>query len=396
MKSQTRPPIPPPIRPLGLYIHWPFCVAKCPYCDFNSHVETDIDAGAWRDAYCLEMDFQIARLQEQCGYAPGAPRLNSIFIGGGTPSLMSPALIDAILQHAAKKFQFAQNIEITLEANPSSVEVGKLKTFASLGINRLSLGMQSLDDAGLAFLGRTHSASQALHALEQARTHFSRLSADLIYGLPDQTAQNWTDQLAQIAAFDLSHISCYQLTIEPGTIFHTRMRAGEMLTAPDDHIADLYLLTEDRLSAQNLKAYEVSNYAREGQACAHNINYWRMGNWLGIGPGAHARFSVFSSRYFMINRRAPQGWLEAVQKRGDGCDRSGYDDIAACRDEYWLMGMRLTAGVPYPPIDAQFDIDHSWRDRFIAENWLKQGPQTLSPTLQGRLRLDTIISKLLG
>ena len=384
---------------ISLYVHWPFCLAKCPYCDFNSHVAGDIDTESWRKALLTDLEKQAEKAYQKLQSGPDQIILQSVFFGGGTPSLMPPAIIETLLNKAADLFTLDPEIEITAEANPTSAETAKLKGFYGAGINRLSLGIQSLHESGLQFLGREHSARDALIALEEAAKLFPRWSADLIYGLPDQSAEDWHAQLEEIASRGPAHLSCYQLMIEPGTQFYTRHKKGERLTGDADNIADLYLLTEKVLEEKGLFAYEVSNYAKKGEASQHNLNYWQTGNWLGIGPGAHGRLTTKKGRYNRINRRSPAGWLESVHTPEGGMDT---DAIEAPRDyfnEYWMMGLRLTNGVGWPEIDRFGDtalqLNPNWLEAFIKEGWLDANDAGLSATLGGRLRLDTLLSHLL-
>ncbi|MCH1465150.1 MAG: radical SAM family heme chaperone HemW [Alphaproteobacteria bacterium] len=384
---------------ISLYVHWPFCLAKCPYCDFNSHVADDIDTKSWQRALLTDLERQAEKAYQQLQSGPRQIRLKSVFFGGGTPSLMPPAIIETLLNKAADLFILDPKIEITAEANPTSAETAKLKGFYGAGINRLSLGIQSLRESGLQFLGREHSAKDALTALEEAAKLFPRWSADLIYGLPNQSEEDWHAQLEEITSRGPAHLSCYQLTIEPGTQFYTRHKKGERLTGDADNIADLYLLTEKVLKEKGLFAYEVSNYAKPGEASQHNLNYWQTGNWLGIGPGAHGRLTTKKGRYNRINRRSPSGWLESVNTAEGGMDT---DAIEAPRDyfnEYWMMGLRLTNGVVWPEIgrfgDTSLQLNPNWLEAFIKEGWLDANDAGLSATLEGRLRLDTLLSHLL-
>jgi len=384
---------------ISLYVHWPFCLAKCPYCDFNSHIAQDIDAIKWRDALIRDLEIQTRAACQHLGGAEGQLFLTSIFFGGGTPSLMPPFIIADLLDRAADLCITAPDLEITAEANPTSAETAKLQGFYQAGINRLSLGIQSLEDDGLKFLGREHSAKEALVALEKTAAIFPRWSADLIYGLPQQSLDNWQKQLAEITASEPAHLSCYQLTIEPGTVFYTRQKKGAELTADSDRVADLYLLTEAFLQEKGLAAYEVSNYARPGQASRHNLNYWQAGNWLGIGPGAHGRLTSIKGRYNRINRRSPSGWLESMGTPEAGLESEAIEQPQDYFNEYWMMGLRLAKGVRWPAAgqfgDAELQLNGEWLDRFIAEGWLVANDEKLSTSLEGRLRLDMILSHLL-
>lgn len=396
--------MPDPVIPnntsLSLYVHWPFCLSKCPYCDFNSHVAGQIDADAWQAALITELAFMAEQAGTLAQPPTGRFQLNSIFFGGGTPSLMPPQIVAAVIDKACGLFSLADDCEITAEMNPTSVEIAKLKQFADAGINRVSVGIQSLEPDGLSFLGREHSTDEALAALDAAQRHFGSVSADLIYGLPDQTTDNWSGQLDRILGFGLSHLSCYQLTIEPGTVFHTRARQGDILTADDDHVADLYLLTDERLTAAGLPGYEVSNYAQPGKESQHNLNYWRSGDWVAIGPGAHGRLSTQQGRLVMENRKSPEGWLADVSANGHGCQQQMVETHRQSFEDYWMMGLRLNDGVPWPDPAAfggqGYRLNTRWLDMFLSEGWLEQTSTYLRATRQGRLRLNTILVHLLS
>ena len=391
--------------PLSLYIHWPFCVSKCPYCDFNSHIAGELDEAAWLRSMCAELE-HMARFAAET-LSTDNLRLETIFFGGGTPSLMPPKIVSALIDKAATLFSFANNIEITAEANPNSAEMKQMESFHSAGINRLSLGIQSLHDEGLAFLGRAHSVDEACNALEQALTLFDRVSADLIYGLPEQTAAEWQQQLTQIISFGIQHLSAYQLTIEPGTIFHSRTRAGAILTAEPDHVADLYELTEDIAAAAGLPAYEVSNYAAASNQARHNLTYWQSGNWIAVGPGAHGRITYphqQKRRHFRL-RRSPGGWLNDVASNGHAIEEDRIEAAGDMYEEYWMMGLRLVKGMPLtPPFfapdialpESVFCLDAEWQARFCKEGWLIEEGGYLKASLQGRMRLDYMLGKLLG
>lgn len=391
--------------PLSLYIHWPFCVSKCPYCDFNSHIAGELDEAAWLRSMCAELE-HMARIAAET-LSTNNLRLETIFFGGGTPSLMPPKIVSALIDKAATLFSFANNIEITAEANPNSAEMKQMESFHSAGINRLSLGIQSLHNEGLAFLGRAHSVDEACNALEQALTLFDRVSADLIYGIPEQTAAEWQQQLTQIIGFGIQHLSAYQLTIEPGTIFHSRTRAGAILTAEPDHVADLYELTEDIAAAAGLPAYEVSNYAAASNQARHNLTYWQSGNWIAVGPGAHGRITYphqQKRRHFRL-RRSPGGWLNDVASNGHAIEEDRIEAACDMYEEYWMMGLRLVKGMPLtPPFfapdialpESVFCLDAEWQARFCKEGWLIEEGGCLKASLQGRMRLDYMLGKLLG
>ncbi len=384
---------------LSLYIHWPFCRSKCPYCDFNSHLANDIDTDIWQQAFLDELETRARHIYACFDQPDGSLMLSSIFFGGGTPSLMPERLAAALIEAAGRLFQISSQTEITAEANPTSAETEKLTGFAAAGINRLSLGVQSLDETGLRFLGREHSGDEARRALDRALSLFGRVSADLIYGLPEQRPSQWQSQLEAITTSGAGHLSCYQLTIEPGTQFYARAKHGEVLTSDTDMMADLYLLTEALLAGRGFDAYEISNYARDGEQCRHNLNYWRAGNWLGLGPGAHGRITYGNKRCHMVNRRSPQGWLESTLKSGQGLESAGFESPQAQFEEYWMMGLRLTQGAEWPgPVYAHndaFSLNRHWLDIFTKEQWLYHPPGRLAPTLEGRLRLNAMLSRLL-
>ena len=390
---------PPGDTPLALYIHWPWCRAKCPYCDFNSHVATSIDHQAFAEAYQCEMTNMAARV--------GRDRpLHSIFFGGGTPSLMPPRLVADTLDIAADLFGFEPDIEITLEANPTSTEAANLKGLAAAGVNRISLGVQSLDAAALAFLGREHSADEALHAIAAARRHFARVSMDLIYARTGQSAQAWMNELQSAIDIGLDHMSLYQLTIEPGTGFYTRTRAGETFVADDDLAADLYQMTDEAMRVASFDAYEVSNYARAGAACRHNLVYWRAQDWIGVGPGAHGRLTDGPDRIGLATRRSPEGWLADVKKNGHGIETETRDTGQAVIAEHLMMGLRLAEGVDLAAlarrirydnstINATSLVDPSALARLCDLSLLDRPSDTrLVATPQGRLVLNSIIAAL--
>ena len=385
--------------PLSLYVHWPFCLVKCPYCDFNSHVAETIDTDAWKGAFTAELDFRARQAAETLCIDHRDIEIKTLFFGGGTPSLMPPQIAADIIDCAAGLFKIADDIEITAEMNPTSVETEKLSDFAHAGINRVSVGIQSLDENGLKFLGREHDTKEALSAIAAAKNYFPSVSADLIYGLPEQTPEDWTGQLKNLLSFELGHISCYQLTIETGTIFHTRARQGDVLTADNDATANLYVMTEEVLDEAGLHSYEVSNYAKLGQASAHNVNYWKAGNWLAIGPGAHGRLTTVNGRFHMANRKSPYGWLSDVTKKGHGCETQIVETMYQSFEEYWMMGLRLCEGRPMTPPPAfggaNFVLNQDWLGIFVQERWLEINNGSVRTTLQGRLRLNTILSRLL-
>ena len=321
----------------GIYIHWPFCTSKCPYCDFNSHTALNIEESLWLTAYKNEI--------ERTSKLTGPRLLQSIFIGGGTPSLMSSALVGGILDKIFQLWDMDENCEITLEANPSSVETKKFKAFKAAGVNRISMGIQSLNDNHLKRLGRLHTASEALASFEIARNIFEKTSFDLIYALQDQSIESWESELKQALSLSLEHMSLYQLTIEPGTAFGERYASGRLRGLPsDDYASDLFDTTSILCEAHGLPAYEVSNHAQRGSECRHNLNYWNYGDYAGIGPGAHGRLTLDGVRYSTETYRQPSQWLSEVSK---GCGESLANPLSDWDQgvEMVLMGMRLKKGI---------------------------------------------------
>ncbi|WP_309623136.1 radical SAM family heme chaperone HemW [Novosphingobium sp.] len=328
--------------PRALYIHWPFCLAKCPYCDFNSHVRDNVDIPHWRKAL-------FSDLHHEAPFAGDEP-LSSIFFGGGTPSLMPPELVGELIHEASNLFGFTEGIEITLEANPSSVEAANFADLASAGINRVSLGLQSLDDSALTFLGRLHNANEGLAALDVAQKHFGRVNFDLIYALPGQTQAQWTDQLEAAIGLGTGHLSLYQLTIEPGTRFATMVRQNDFTPLGEDASADMFALTRQITREAGLPAYEVSNHARLGEESRHNLIYWRYQDYHGIGPGAHGRrFGHATTRH-----RKPENWLAAVDSMGNGIQQEDLLEAAVAASEAMLMGLRLAEGVDLAALGTRF------------------------------------------
>jgi len=328
----------------ALYIHWPFCLAKCPYCDFNSHVRERVEAEAWREALLADMRHE--------GALAGGEPLESIFFGGGTPSLMPPALVGALLAEAERLWRFSPEIEITLEANPSSVEASKFADLAAAGVNRVSLGLQALDDETLRFLGRLHDAQEGLAALDAAQSVFERVSFDLIYARPGQTAEQWEAELRTALGFGTGHLSLYQLTIEPGTRFATDVRQRAFTPLADDPAADLFALTRDLTEAAGLPAYEVSNHARPGEESRHNLAYWRYRDYAGIGPGAHGRRGGMAT----LRHKKPENWLEAVSAHRHGLKEDRALGQSEQASEALLMGLRLAEGVDLARLSQRFRI----------------------------------------
>lgn len=328
----------------ALYIHWPFCLRKCPYCDFNSHVRDGVDVDAWQAAL-------LADMRHEAMLAGGEP-LESIFFGGGTPSLMPPTLVDALLHEVERLWGFTPGIEVTLEANPSSVEAERFGELASAGVNRVSLGLQALDDEALRFLGRLHDVNEGLAALDTAQRHFARVSFDLIYARPGQSVEDWDAELARALAFGTEHLSLYQLTIEPNTRFATDVRQGTFAPLADDPAADLFALTRERTAAAGLPAYEVSNHAREGAESRHNLAYWRYRDYSGIGPGAHGRRGGMAT----TRHKKPENFLAAVGRNGHGLAEERALSAREQATEALLMGLRLAEGVEPNALARRFGL----------------------------------------
>ena len=373
---------------LALYVHWPFCVSKCPYCDFNSHVRATVDEFAWRDALVADLAYE-ARL------TAGRP-LTSIFFGGGTPSLMPPATVAAVLGAAERAWGFADGIEITLEANPSSVEAARFAAVAAAGVNRVSLGLQALDDAALAFLGRAHDVAEGLAALDAAQAAFARVSIDLIYARPDQDAAAWAAELDRAIGFGTEHLSLYQLTVEPGTRFATLARTGALHPLDGDRAATLFEATRARTAAAGLPAYETSNHARPGAESRHNLAYWRTDDYVGIGPGAHGRRDARA----IVRHRKPEIWLASVERCGHGIAEETGIDPATRGAEALLMGLRLTTGVDLRAIASRTGrapadlVDDAAVARLARHGLVERRATRLRVTERGALLLDAILAEI--
>lgn len=373
-----------------LYIHWPFCEKKCPYCDFNSHVRAAIDAEGWRSALLADM-----RAEHQV--AGGEP-LASIFFGGGTPSLMAPALVAELLGEAERLWGFAPDIEITLEANPSSVEAANFADLASAGINRVSLGVQSLHDETLQWLGRLHGAEEALNALETAQSRFERVNFDLIYALPEQSLQDWQSDLERALSFGTSHLSLYQLTIEPGTRFETDVRRGVFAPMDDDEAAEFFALTQDITEVAGLPAYETSNHARPGEESQHNLTYWRYQDYCGIGPGAHGRRDGMAT----VRHKKPENFLKAVSERGHGIQEARLLSRSEQASEALLMGLRLTEGLDLYAVAERLGfapdslIDPKRFEHFIDLGLVWKQGRRIGVAQAGRPVLDAILAEVVS
>ncbi|MGB0681305.1 MAG: radical SAM family heme chaperone HemW [Magnetovibrionaceae bacterium] len=378
------------MRPLSAYIHWPFCKAKCPYCDFNSHVAETIDHGTWSQAYSAEIGY----FAQDIGTEP----LTSVFFGGGTPSLMAASTVASVLERLESRFGFSEGIEITLEANPTSVEMARLADLRAAGVNRISLGIQALNDADLKALGREHSADEGLKALEAADTLFDRVSFDLIYARPDQSLADWEGELTRALGFGTGHLSVYQLTIEPGTQFHKERRKA----APEDLAADLFELTQEVSADAGLPAYEISNHAKPGEACRHNLVYWTGGRWFGIGPGAHSRLFDGETWFHQHQFRDPAKWLKEVTEKGHGSQKRTGLSAGERVEEVFMMGLRLTEGLTAEQFEQATDLDLFETLEALDVGALFEGGFLLADqkgvrcSSFGLERLDAVLARLLG
>ena len=381
-----RPRMNPAETPLALYVHWPFCVSKCPYCDFNSHVRASVDQEAWRAA-------MLTDLAHEAALTPGRP-VGSVFFGGGTPSLMPPETVAAVLRAADDAWGFTPDVEITLEANPSSVEAARFADLAAVGVNRVSLGLQALDDAALAFLGRAHDAAEGLAALAVAQSVFARVSIDLITARPGQPLSAWEAELAAALALGTEHISLYQLTVEPGTRFATEEREGRLILPDGDSAADLFEATRAMTAAAGLPAYETSNHARPGAESRHNLTYWRYGDYVGIGPGAHGRRGALAT----VRHKKPENWIGAVARNGHGLQVEDPLAPATRATEALVMGLRLAEGVDLARIadlaGGTAPIDAVAEARLTAQGFVARDANRLRVTEAGALLLDAILPQL--
>jgi len=372
-------------EPLALYVHWPFCVSKCPYCDFNSHIRSTIDQDEWRDALLADLAYEASLLPDR--------KLTSIFFGGGTPSLMEPATVSAIIGAAQEHWQAADDLEITLEANPNSVEAARFADLAAAGVNRLSLGLQSFDDSSLAFLGRAHSSAEGQKALDIAQAHFPRVSFDLIYALPGETEASWSSTLGRAIAKGTSHLSLYQLTIEPGTRFASMVAKHEFEPLDGDEAATLYELTAERTAKAGIPAYEISNYASAGQESRHNLTYWRYGDYAGVGPGAHGR--RLGKR--TVRHRKPENFLSGLRRNGHGLVEEEVLSPVEAADEALVMGLRLSEGIDPQALQQRFGkplVDNQAVDRLVATGHLEREGRRLRTTPAGRLLLDRALAEI--
>lgn len=376
----------------GLYLHWPFCTSKCPYCDFNSHVRDGVDQRRWGAAFVREIGRAATATQGRV--------VNTVFFGGGTPSLMEPDTVAGLMEEVGRRWRLADDLEVTLEANPGSVDSGRFRGFRDAGVNRLSIGVQSLRDDGLRALGRLHDAASARRAVEAAQAHFERVSIDLIYARQNQSPEEWRDELVEAIALGTRHLSLYQLTIEDGTAFGDRFRRGRLPNLPGEETQiRLYDTTQEVCAAAGLAAYEISNHARPGEAARHNLIYWRSGDYLGIGPGAHGRVTLGGTRLATLQHRDPMAWLSAAESTPGATSQrealSDGDRIA----EFILMGLRLDSGISLQRLEALGGV---LPERALEELCtlhlveIDDADRVLRVTDRGRLLLDRITSQLLS
>ncbi len=376
---------------LAVYIHWPFCVSKCPYCDFNSRPGSP-DQDVWRRAYRREIEHYAGLLS--------ARRIASVYFGGGTPSLMEARTVASVLDDLALLGHFEKDAEITLEANPSSSESTKFADFKKAGVNRLSLGVQSLNDDALEFLGRAHSAAEARSAIDIAQRHFARFSFDMIYGYVGQTPDKWRQELRQALSLAKGHLSLYQLTIEPRSKFYARAKQGEKLTVSEDDGVTMYETTQNMTAAAGMPLYEISNHARKGHESRHNLAYWHYDDYIGIGPGAHGRFVKNSKRHATENRRAPAEWLREVGQMGNGVEKDETLDNATAMREALLMGLRLAEGIDIAKWSKKFPeslltfLPSKKLARLEKEGLIARDKKALKATPAGLQRLNAVLEYL--
>jgi oxygen-independent coproporphyrinogen-3 oxidase len=376
----------------AVYVHWPFCRSKCPYCDFNSHVRERMDEAGWRQALLAELDHYAA-------LTPGRT-VTSVFFGGGTPSLMAPETAGAVLERIGKNWRLAPDAEVTLEANPNSAEAERFASFRGAGVNRLSIGVQALNDAALKFLGRGHNSGEARAAIAAASKIFERFSFDLIYARPGQTLAAWTAELREALAMAGDHLSVYQLTIEPGTAFHGAYARGDFkLPAPDDAV-ELFEATENILGTAGLSAYEISNHARPSGECRHNLIYWRYEDYVGVGPGAHGRLTLDGRKVATRQEKAPETWLAAVGRQGHATAEQREIPAGEAAEEALMMGLRLAEGIDATRFqretgrDLDRALDAARLARMIEGGFVVREGSVLRATAQGRRVLNAVIAEL--
>ena len=378
----------------GIYIHWPFCKSKCPYCDFNSYVRERVEHDRWCAALLRELDHYAS--------ATSGRRVTSVFFGGGTPSLMEPATVGAVLERIAARWTVGDDLEVSLEANPTSVEADKFRAFRAAGVNRLSMGIQALDDASLKFLGRQHNAAEATGAIELAAKTFDRFSFDLIYARPGQSVAAWEAELTRALDYAVGHLSVYQLTIEEGTAFFPLHARGDLVLPDEDLAGDLYEATQSLLERAGLPAYEISNHARPGEESRHNLTYWRYGDYVGVGPGAHGRLTLGGGKFATRAHRAPEIWLERVERDGHGAATPEPVTREARGSELLMMGLRLREGVGRARLveetgrDLDGLVDAGALDRLVTGGFLEVDDTAIRATHEGRQRLNAVLAALLA
>ncbi len=376
-------------------MHWPFCLAKCPYCDFNSHVRETVDEEAMADALLTELDYFANMV--------GGRTLNSVFFGGGTPSLMSAGTVSKVIERATAHFNAANDIEITLEANPTSVEAGKFADFAAVGVNRVSLGIQALNDADLRALGREHSVREALGAIELSQKYFKRSNFDLIYARMGQTMREWERELGEALRLANGHLSLYQLTMEQGTPFYGQWRKGELVLPDEDVAAEMYGLTNDICAAAGYNPYEISNYARAGEESRHNLTYWYYRDYIGVGAGAHGRITVNDKTFSTEQNKKPESWLKKVQKDGHSTKVMTHLNQMEMAEEMIMMGLRLTMGIDASEFESRIGApiqDFTQADQvasLISQGFVLEGfPDRLQLSVSGRTLLNQILGRILA
>jgi len=382
------------MHPLSVYIHWPFCKSKCPYCDFNSHVRNDVDSERWQKALLHELAYYAAKLPDR--------QVVSIFFGGGTPSLMPATTVSALIEQVNSLWAVSEDIEITLEANPTSIEAKKFRDFRKSGVNRVSIGVQSFEPEDLKFLGREHNVQEAMGALLMAADIFPRMSFDLIYARPNQTLAAWEAELTQALTYAKDHLSLYQLTIEENTAFHHTYHNGGFTLPEEGLAADMYMLTQDIMEANGLPAYEISNHAWAGQESRHNLAYWKSQDYIGIGAGAHGRYNQESGRISTENIKSPERWLEKVEQSDNGLTAETAISEKESLEEAVMMGLRLSSGIHYDEWQKQMGADlrkaipETAIDKLREQTLIEADENHIKATRKGRLLLNRVTGELLS
>lgn len=380
-------------KTLSIYVHWPFCLSKCPYCDFNSHVRDDIDEAAWARSLVRELDHYRA--------LSGPRTISSVFFGGGTPSLMSASTVEKVLTRISDNWSCDDNIEITLEANPTSVEAGKFAGFAAAGINRLSLGIQALNDADLKALGREHNVAEARGAIDLCQKYFTRSSFDLIYARMGQTLQQWEQELTQALDMAVGHLSLYQLTIERGTAFYHAHKKGRIILPGEDLAADMYDLTQAICEDRGIPSYEISNHASPGQESRHNLTYWTYADYVGVGPGAHGRLTIDGTLYALSQDRSPEKWLKNVAEFGHATDHKQALIAQSKAEEMIMMGLRLRQGIDLKSFESRVGqkidnfIDDQYLQRLFELGYMEMDDRRLRATALGMPLLNGLLGQIL-